>query len=206
MALEAASQNNVTSNNEFYCKNYHYFILGLMGLIVLLLICVGVVMYQTFNRPIPIFSAIQPDNQEMQLMPLNEPNLLPETILRFASKAATVAYSFDYANYEQELLAARPYFTAPGWGDYQASVRSLIASLIQKQLIVTGVVSGAPVISNEGPLPGKGYVWRVQVPFLVTYQSANTTSRRNFYVVLTIIRVPTSTNPQGIGIDQFVMV
>jgi len=85
-------------------------------------------------------------------------------------------------------------------------VDRLISTIVQNQLFVNGVVSGPPVISNQGPLPGKGYTWRVQIPFLVTYQSANTTTKRSFYVVITIVQVPTNINPQGIGIDQFVMV
>jgi intracellular multiplication protein IcmL len=67
-------------------------------------------------------------------------------------------------------------------------------------------VVGTPVISNQGPLPGTDYAWRVQIPFLVTYQSANVTTRRNYMVIVSIIRVSTIENPQGIGIDQFVTV
>jgi intracellular multiplication protein IcmL len=61
------------------------------------------------------------------------------------------------------------------------------------------------VIANQGPIPDKEYAWRIQIPFLVTYQSMNITTKRNFYVLISIVRVPTNVNPQGIGIDQFVM-
>ena len=33
----------------------------------------------------------------------------------------------------------------------------------------------------------------------------NAISTRNFYVLMSIVHVPTSVNKQGIGIDQFVM-
>lgn len=206
MALEAIQEKYIPRDNSFYCNYYHYFFYGLMIIIFLMMIALGGVLYQMLHRPLPVFYAIQPDGSKMTLTSYEEPNLLPDTLLRWASKAATTAYTFDFVNYDKEIGQARPYFTAGGWKDFLASLSNVITTIVKNKLIVSGIVSGAPVIANQGPLPGRGYVWRVQIPFLVTYQSANTTSKRRFYVVMTIVRVPTEINPQGIGIDQFVMV
>ncbi|MBX3708608.1 MAG: DotI/IcmL/TraM family protein [Gammaproteobacteria bacterium] len=206
MALDDIQEQYMPRNNDFYREHYHHIIIGIMGLIVLMMIVVGIVFYQILNRPLPQFNAAQTDGKRTLLIPYDEPNLLPDTILRWASKAATVAYTFDFVRYNAQIAAARPYFTENGWQDYLRSVNKLITTIVQNQLFINGVVSGVPVISNQGPLPGKGYVWRIQIPFLVTYQSANLTTKRSFFVVLSIVRVPTSVNKQGIGIDQFVMV
>lgn len=205
MALDAAKEKYIPKDNGFYRQYYSYFFYVLMFLIVVLMIAVGLVLYQVANRPLPAFYAKQQDGKTMQLISFDEPNLLPDTIIRFASKAAVTAYTFDFVNYESQISLARPFFTAGGWGDFNSSISNLISTIVQRQLFVSGVVSGPPVISNQGPLPGKGYVWRVQIPFLVTYQSANVASTRKYFVVVTIVKVPTSVNPQGIGIDQFVM-
>jgi intracellular multiplication protein IcmL len=206
MALDDIQDRYIARDNDFYRNHYHHVIIGLMVVIVLMMVAVGVVLYQIQHRPLPQFNALSPDGKRMLLIPYDEPNLLPDTILRWASKASTVAYTFDFVNYNKQIAAARPYFTEAGWQDYLRSVRGLISTIVQNQLFINGVVYGTPVISNQGPLPGKGYAWRVQIPFSVTYQSANITSQRNFVVVLSIIRVPTDINKQGIGIDQFVMV
>lgn len=207
MALKAAKQHILMpDDNDFYRLHYHQVLLLLIGMFVLLLLAVFLVAYQINYRPLPIFYAKQPNGQQMELKPFVEPNFLPDTLSRWASKAVTTAYTFDFANYEKQIELAKPYFTSLGWQDYLRSVDVLIKTIVQNQLLVTGVVSGPPFISNQGPLPGKGQVWRIQVPFLVTYQSANTTSKLNFIVVVTIVKVPPATNPQGIGIDQFVMV
>jgi len=204
--MPSLQEKYLSRDNAFYQRYYHYFIYAFMMLIVLLLISIGVFIYEVVHRPLPAFVAVAPNQQQMSLTAFTEPNLLPETILRFASKAATMAYTFDLYNYQSQLAAARPYFTAAGWQDYQNSVKGLLQTIVQSQLFAYGVVSGSPVISNQGPLPGAGYTWRVQIPFLVTYSSASSSSTKNYYVVLTIVRVPTSTNPQGIGVDQFLMV
>ena len=193
-------------DNGFYQRYYHYFIILLMALIVALISSVGFVMYQMLTRPLPAFNAKLSSGETMQLTSFDEPNLLPDTIINWATKAATLAYTFDFVNYNNEIQLARPYFTDAGWQDYLASVNDLISTIVKNQLFVNGVVAGTPVISNQGDLPGRGYTWRIQIPFMVTYQAAEVVTNRRYYVVITIVRVPTSVNPQGIGIDQFVMV
>lgn len=205
MALDTIQEKYIPRDNDFYREHYHHVLMVLMGIIVIMIIAVIMVLYQVVTLPKPQFNAIQQDGGRMLLVPYDEPNLLPDTILRWGSKAATTAYTFDFLDYENQIAAARPYFTAAGWQDYLRSVSGLISTITQKKLIVYGVVSGPPVISNEGPLKGKDYVWRIQIPFLVTYLSGSDKKTKNFFVILTIVQVPTDVNPQGIGIDQFVM-
>ncbi len=208
MALEDNLEQNNTApirNNHFYRDNYHRVLIFLTLLIVVAGCIASIVIYQIINRPLPQFNAKSPDGGTMLLVPYDEPNMLPDTILRWASKAATVAYTFDFVNYNAQIRAARPYFTDAGWADYLGSVDNLINTIVQRKLFIYGVVSGAPVISNQGPLPGRGNVWRIQIPFLVSYASDSQTTTSNFYVVMSIVQVPTSVNPQGIGIDQFLM-
>jgi len=205
MALNNIRERYIPQESSFFRNHYHHVLIALIVIIFLLIIAVGVAFYQVLHRPLPQFNAEQADGKKMLLTPNDEPNLLPNTILEWASKAATISYTFDFVNSAKQIAQARPFYTADGWQDYLNSVSGVIGTIVQNQLFVNGVVSGPPVIANQGPLPGKGYVWRVQIPFLVTYQSANITTKRNFIVIISIIRVPTNVNPQGIGIDQFVM-
>jgi intracellular multiplication protein IcmL len=206
MALDDVKKIYTERDNHFYRDNYHKILSLLIGLLFILFIVLTVVFYQVMHRPLPQFNAQQPDGKSMLLISSDEPNLLPDTILRWASKAATVAYTFDFLRYQSQINAAREYFTYLGWQQYQESVKKLLQTVRSNKLFVYGVVSGTPVISNQGDIPGKGYVWRVQIPFLVTYQSENTVTKNDFIVVLSIVRVPTSENKQAIGIDQFLMV
>ncbi len=191
--------------NDFFRNSYNSIISVLIAEIVLLIILVGIVLYQISHRPLPYFSAVTPKGNRMVLDASLEPNLLSSTLIRWASKAAVAAYTFDFVNYNKQIALARPYFTEAGWNEYLDSIKGLISTITQNQLFVNGVVSAPPIVSNEGPLPGRGYTWRLQIPFLVTYQSAEQTRRDSFVVVVTIVKIPTVTNPVGIGIDQFVM-
>lgn len=203
--MSTERQSRPLKKNDFYASSYTSLMIIFIVEVVLVSLLLALVLYQIRNRPLPTFVATTPSKQRMQLTPSIEPNLLPSTLIRWASKAAVAAYTFDFVNYNKQIALARPYFTEAGWNDYQASIADLIRTITQNQLFVNGVVSAPPVISNQGDLPGRGYTWRIQVPFLVTYQSAGQISRAHYTVVITIVRVSTSVNPAGIGIDQFVM-
>ena len=199
-----ARQENLTRGNDFYRDHFNFVMTALIAAIAVLLLLVMLVLYQLHSRPLPLFFAAAENGQQMQLHSFNEPNLLSTTITQWASKAAVAAYTFDFVNYNKQAELVRPYFTEAGWRDYANSVSQLIQTIVARKIFVNGVVSGAPVISNQGDIDGE-YLWRVQIPFLVTYQSAEETTRRNYTVIITIVKVPTTDNPAGIGIDQFVM-
>ncbi len=197
---------DITENKNIFYRNYfEWIIIVLIVSIVIALFSSSLVLYQVFHRPLPRFNAVAANEQRMGLTPYNEPNLLPTTILTWASKAAVAAYTFDFVNYDKEILLAKPYFTTAGWEAYQAAIANVISRITKNQLFVNGVVAGPPVISNQGPMASGVYTWRVQIPFLVTYQSAEEVKTTNFLVVLQIVKVPTEINPDGIGIDKFEM-
>lgn len=216
MALEDNRPLKLPRDNNFYRDHYHHVLWCLILIILFTIGLTSFVYWQLMNRPLPQFGAQQPDGKQMFLIPYDAPNLLPSTILQWASKAATIAYTFDFVNYNAQVQAAKPYFTADGWTDYLASVDALISRIVQDKLFINAVVAGTPVISSQGPIGGNlsnqdattnmNYAWRIQIPFLVTYQSANDIQVKRFYVAMTVIRVPTSTNRAGIGIDQFNMI
>lgn len=204
--MNALHQKVMHRDNHFYRHYYQWLLWSVLIVIGIILAALVWMVYEVSHRPLPVFYAKAPNNNQLQLTASLSPNLYSSTIITWASKAAVAAYTFDFANYNTQLSAARPYFTEAGWASFRSSVAPAIASVVQKQLIVSSVVNGAPIISNQGPLADYDYVWRVQLPFLVTYQAAEGVSQNNYTVILTIIKVPSNINPAGIGIDQFIMV
>lgn len=202
---ESQSQSKLDTN-KFYRDYYSQLILFSMVLSGVMMLIIGILFYELYTQPLPNFQAEQPNDKRMELTPFTEPNLRADTLLKWASKAATIAYTFDFVNYAAQLEAMRPYFTEDGWRDFYNVIDGPIRDARAKQLFVNGIVTGMPIIKNQGPLPGKGYSWRIQIPFLVTYRSANSERSLSYYIVMTLVPVPTYINPQGIGIDQFLMV
>jgi hypothetical protein len=199
-----ASKNN-NDGNEFYRLHSQKVLVGLIVCLIIMLMMVVVLLVQIKHRPIPPFVAVSPDGQKMQLKSYDDPNLLSSTLIKWASKAVVTAYTYDFYNYPKQLEMAQPYFTEAGWASYRQSIQALIDTITTNKLFVNGVVSSPPVISNQGSLGGYDRVWRIQIPFLVTYQSSESTTNASYMVTLMIVKVPTTENPAAIAIDQFVM-
>src|SRR5262245_4698166 len=106
------------SDYQWYVKYYHFFIFSLIAAIFLILSLLVLVFYQIHHRPLPVFKAVAANGQEMTLISSSEPNLLPNTLIQWASKAAVAAYTFDFVHYNKQAALARPYFTDAGWGSY----------------------------------------------------------------------------------------
>ena len=81
---------------------------------------------------------------------------------------------------------------------------SNLEAVKSKKLIVSAVATRAPIILQKGELNGS-FSWRVQMPILVTYQSASEFTQQNNVVTMLITRISTLQSPRGIGISQFVV-
>jgi len=187
-------------DNAFYRQWTPLFYWVFLWLFVVLILFSGVFFWQLSHRKLPSMAAISPKGIRLWLVAHQDPSFTPEVLLQWASKAAVTAYTFDFVNYEKQSALAREWFTRSGWQDYQASLVTLLQTIASRQLFVNSVVSAPPVIALTD---ASG--WSVQLPFLVTYQSSDKMTRKNFLVKMSIVKVPTSINPTGMGVSGFVM-
>ena len=57
------------------------------------------------------------------------------------------------------------------------------------------------MITSQGSVGGV-YVWKIQMPLLVTHESGSETRSDSNIVTMLVMRVPTSLKPGGIAIDR----
>lgn len=194
------------NGNAFYRNHFHKFLIALVVFLFILIGLVIVLLYQVHHRPLPVYLAISPNGGRIQLQYSEEPNMLSVAVLKWATKAATSSYTFDFNQSNTDIRnAIAPYFTDSGWQSYWNALQPTLSTVRKNKLFVSSVVSGAPVISNQGELPGQGIVKRVQLPFLVTFESSDRKTTSSYLLTITIVRVPTTQNPTGMAIDKFVM-
>ncbi len=165
-------------------------------------------LYGWYNRdPAPTY-AIYQQNKQMYRVPINSvdrPIMSRQAMLNLLSVAVTSAFTFDANNYRAVLPAVgKKYFTDDGAENFlNAMVQAgQTALVVKKQLIVSSVISNRPVILQEGFVAGD-YSWRVQMPVIVTYQSASEVFQVHLFVTLIVQKVSTRDNPYGVAIDKF---
>lgn len=140
-----------------------------------------------------------------ELISIDEPIQSVNEVLSWTTDAITKAYTFSFANYRQELQSARSNFTSSGWDGFQKALEDSgnLKAVIENMFVTTAVPRGAPVITAEGLINGR-YAWKVEVPVIVTYQSANNRTTQDLLVQAIIVRRTELEHPRGLGIAQLI--
>lgn len=196
----------VTLRNKFYKDSQRKVMLALLVAILVNVVLAFMLVYLLTHPPAPKYFATSINGRITPLFPLNEPNQSDSAILQWANQAAIAAFTYNFVNFRDELQASSGFFTAEGWDQFLNALQQSnnLDAVKAKKLIVSAVATRAPIILQKGILNGS-YSWRVQMPILVTYQSASEFTQQNNVVTMLITRVSTLNSPRGIGISQFVV-
>jgi intracellular multiplication protein IcmL len=176
-------------------------------LVVMIVVCVGlslILSYMSFTREKPSYFATTTSGSVIPLHALDEPVITNKSLLSWASVAARTAYNLDFVHYKTQMKAASINFSESGWEQFEAAMgkAGLLSSVKNKKLIMSAVVSGAPVILDSSVYHGR-YIWRIQMPMLVTFSSANESTHTNLLISMDVARVASLDAPQGIQIIDF---
>lgn len=204
--VELGALETVMLRNDFYRENYRRLTMTCLILVGILGFSLSLTYYVYATRPAPQYFATTADGALIKLYPLSQPNMSDAALLTWATEAITSAYSFNFVNYREILNNNRTNFTKRG---YQLYIKAINASnnlqaVINKKLVVRAVPTAAPMITAKG-LSGEIYAWRVEMPLLISYESASDNIRQSIVVKLLIKRVDTLENTKGIGIEQFLV-
>lgn len=141
-----------------------------------------------------------------KLISLNEPNTSDSVVRQWSNLAVMDTFTYDFVNYEKSLEQVSQYFTDNGWYTFLRSLNDSnnLPTVIRKKLVVSAVAIKPPSILMKGYVNGV-YSWRIQIPMLVTYQSASEFMQQNLLVTLLVSRISTLENSKGLGIEQFIV-
>ena len=204
MALDALTA--VALRNKFYKDGQRKLVIALIISLLVNSMLAIMLIYLMSHPPAPKYFATSINGRITPLFPLTEPNQSDSAILQWANQAAIAAFTYNFVNYRDELQASSGFFTADGWNQFLTALQQSnnLEAVKAKKLIVSAVATRAPIILQKGLLNGR-YSWRIQMPLLVTYQSASEFSQQNNVVTMLVTRVSTPNSPRGIGITQFVV-
>lgn len=164
--------------------------------------------YYYYHQTPSAYYAVYKKGDKLQLQRMSAlafPLYNTQVVREWAINAATSAFTYDAANYEEQFaLTTQRYFTEEGTESFNDAIKSsgAIEQLLSKKLIVSAVAYQTPVILAYGVLLGKR-TWKIQVPLLVTYQSANDKVTDRYIITMVVIQQPTWRFPNGYGIQQF---
>lgn len=198
----SAFKTPVILRSNFYRDNYRRLMVFCLLLIFITFGLMAWLFYERTHKLPFQFYATTNDGKLIRLTPLNQPNLTTPALLDWVIEATTTAYNFNFDNYDQALKDVHVYFTEAGYEHFISALNAAgtIEAVKAKRLVVFAVATNTPVILNEGPSPEGIYAWQIQVPMLITYQSASEVTKQNVVMTLLVARRPTLESPKGIGI------
>jgi len=190
--------------NNLYRDNYRRTLSVLMTMIIIALGLCAILAYQILSTPKAKYYATTKTGNVIPLYSLSMPVVTNKYLLQWASLAVRACYNLDFVNYQKQLKTASGYFTTNGWKALMRAMKSsgMLDSLTENKLYINGVVTGPVVVLSQTIEHGR-YRWRVQLPLLVTYTSANESRKASFIVTADIIRVPVLNAEKGIQINNF---
>jgi intracellular multiplication protein IcmL len=187
---------------NFYRDNYRrliYFCLllcfGIIGLIAW-------IAWERTHKPVVTYFATTNQGKLTKLTPMNQPNLTNSALTKWVTHAVTTSYNFNFGNYDVALNDAKVFFTEAGYQHFMNALKAArtLDTVKEKNLVVFAVAPQPAVVIKEGPTADGIYAWQVQLPLLLTYQSASDQIKQNVILTILVARRPTIESPEGIGI------
>ncbi len=152
----------------------------------------------------PVYFAATADGRILPLVALSRPAMSDRAVVSWATNVATSAYSYDFVNWRKALSGLSPDFTKEGFASFIGSLKASgnLKLVSDNRMVASAVPTEAGVIVAKGLLKGV-YVWKIQVPILVTYQAAKSSATQNLLVTLMVVRRSVLAHPKGLAVAQF---
>ncbi len=210
----------VRLRNNYYRDSYRFLMGAVLALVVLCVLMMVILFYLYTTRPSPRYFATNVIGGLVEIQPLTAPSLSDAAVLSWSSRAATSAFTLNYAQYQQQLEETKnTYFTPAGGQKFLDAIKASLnlQTVLQGFFVVTAEVVQAPTILQRGIMTtpmGKAFTWQVNVPIRVQWTSQARTFSNMYNVVLTVVRSTPLIDPvarqmnldslQGVGVLQFV--
>lgn len=136
-----------------------------------------------------------PNGHLMTLVPLNQANMSDEALAKWTVDAVTKIYTFDFRNYRTQLQDAQKLMTGTGWDWFQDAIKTSgnFDAVVKNKFVTTAVPTGPAVVTDHQLIDAGGekrFLWTVEFPMLITYQSSTATTSQDLRLRVTVGRLP----------------
>ncbi|KTD58156.1 DotI/IcmL family type IV secretion protein [Legionella shakespearei] len=108
-------------------------------------------------------------------------------VIAWAYEAMLASYSFNFANYKQQLPQAQHYFSDTAYKTYQQNFdqSGLVNLVVEKKLVTSVGMDGGPLIVQKGLLNNQ-MAWKIQLPLILVLLAAHENVKQYKLVTMTV--------------------
>lgn len=196
----------IFTRNAFYHDGYRLLLkVAMIQLLVIAALIAALIGFFVLSEPRYRFFATTSDGRIIDIVPLENP--YRNDVVAWASQAATESMTFAYHDYRMRLQNSSKFFSTRGWDTFVEALNKarIIETMEKRQLNIKGTPGGAPQIIRQGVVDGV-YQWVMQMPYTIRYLgSGEVPQPTTGTLTLVVQRVSNLENPEGIGIDQWIL-
>lgn len=175
------------------------------GLMILLLtgaLCYYVTSVHAHDR----FFAVNDQGTKVRLLDLGSPTLGTESLLSWATLAASDVLTFGFNNVDRRFAETQKYFTQEGWEGFRRAMgkSGLLANVVNNQQIITAIPRSPARLVSQGLIEGGHTGWVMDLQMVMTTRAGKEVNTDYSHVSIIVVKVPTRENPRGVGIYQWV--
>lgn len=194
----------VLLRNAFYRDNYRRAVIALTIVFFINALLAVTIIYRFLTPPKPQYFPTNSSYQLIRYHPLSDPVVNNNYVLQWVTNAVRQSFSLDFMHWRDQLQAASNNFTDAGWNFFLQAYKQSgdLQTLVNLKMVADATVTGAPVMQYGGVLDGR-YVWKIQLPIMITYTNIDKTIRQPLKVTVIVVRVPVQDNRDRIAINEF---
>lgn len=209
MTLKRDAIATIINRNQFYQDGYRLLlkVALVQGILVAILVSSLIAIF-VLDKPEYRFFATTADGRIIDIVPLDVP--YRGDVVAWSSQAAVEAMTFGFSDYRMRLQNSARFFTQRGWQTFLDALNTsrILETIDKRQLNLRGNPRGAAQIKRQGVVNGV-YQWVLEMPYDIEYlgpQGMGIPQPTVGRLTLVVQRIPTLENPEGIGIDQWILV
>lgn len=197
----------VLLRNLFYRDGYRWAVFALFVVILINCGLATLLFYQMTNPPQPQYFAVTADGRMINNHSLDDPVFPDDHVLQWTADAVRQTFSLDYMHWQDQLQNAAGKFSIPGWREFLKAFKNSnnLETLTQLKMVSNAEITGAPRLLQKAVLGGH-YVWKIQLPILVTFNNNAQVIPVPMDVTVIVMRVPVEESPDRIAINNFLPV
>jgi intracellular multiplication protein IcmL len=198
----------ILNRNAFYRDGYRMLLrISIVQGIVILALLISIIGLVTSIQERYIYFATTADGVIINLVPLNEPYRTNGEVVTWASNVAKNVMRFDYDDYRERLTQASSNFTPRGWDSFSKALKDaqFIDAITTRKQVLSLDINSAPEIQSAGVRDGF-YTWDLKFPVTIRFDGAQASEPIPSILFMRVERVSTLQNPEGISIEQWVLV
>lgn len=192
--------------NDFYRDGFKKITFALFTITGAVALAIIVSFYLLTSHPAPVNFAVGNDWRLLPDVPTDRPYLKEADLVQWVSRVVQNLFTYDFADYTDELNSQQQYFTANGWKLYNTQLNTYAnaSDIAAGKLFVTGSPAGAPIIFNQG-LVSDVYTWEIHMPINIRYDSLTGHNTVPLVLQIWVVRTSTLNDLAGVKIDNIVI-